>query len=146
MPRIDRVEDKRRLREEEAVPLDDATIHAILPDVRVTPYSALADTPTVWQLLGPTGQGMGLYEGSSGSKRGGSVSGHWVAICQSGGGLDYFDSYGLAPDDELAYFPAAARRRFGEVEPRLKQLLRESGMPVTVSTAHYQGASPGIET
>jgi len=50
-------------------------------------------------------------------------SGHWTALLRYGDTIEWFDSYGLAPDGELKFINAVKRRLLGEGRKTLTELL-----------------------
>jgi len=50
-------------------------------------------------------------------------SGHWTCLLRYGDTIEWFDSYGLAPDGELKFINAVKRRLLGEGRKILSELL-----------------------
>jgi hypothetical protein len=50
-------------------------------------------------------------------------SGHWTALLRYGDTIEWFDSYGLAPDGELKFINAVKKRLLGEGRKTLTELL-----------------------
>lgn len=77
--------------------------------------------------------------------------GHWVllheAVDRDGEPcLEFFDSYGLFPDREQSWVPAAFRRLSGQDAPHMRRLLAATSGPLAYSPAKLQGEDPRIAT
>jgi len=98
--------------------------------VRVISYPELANYASIDEALGKYGAMIVLYE----TKRG---YGHWVAVFRFAPGVcEFFDPYGMKPDEELKYIPDYYRHVSGQDEPHLSNLLQNSDYKLVV----YNGA------
>jgi hypothetical protein len=121
--------------------LSDADIRRALPGIKIWTQPELAKLRSVDDLFDDQGRAVILF--LTRSKR----EGHWTALWRTPSGeLEFFDSYGRSPDSERAWLSPAQRRRLGETEPVLTQLLRRQHHPVIVSKLRLQSSDPAIQT
>lgn len=73
--------------------------------------------------------------------------GHWICLFKNADGINFFDSYGLKPDDELdwhlnEYFREEAKENY----PHLTWLLYHSGLPINYNQYKFQSKDKGVAT
>lgn len=109
--------------------------------VKVIPYSHAAQAHSISELLGPHGAAIILYETEPNY-------GHWVAVFEvSPSMLEFFDSYGYAPDSELKLVPGRFRAQSAQDKPYLSELIRRSGYKnVIYNNVRLQKTGPGTST
>jgi hypothetical protein len=56
--------------------------------------------------------------------------GHWCCVWENKEGINFFDSYGLVPDDQLGFIPRHMQHPLGQDFQHLTKLIYESGLPV----------------
>ena len=65
--------------------------------------------------------------------------GHWVTLLRRGNTLEFYDSYGLRPDEELNMDNEFHKRiHNGEVVPHLSHLIRQDGYRVIYNSKRLQ--------
>lgn len=74
------------------------------------------------------------------------TSGHWLCIFKRKGHIEYFDSYGDAPDAQRKWLSQEQLDKLGESEPYLTKLLKASKYPVYYNTHAYQSDRNDINT
>jgi len=77
--------------------------------------------------------------------------GHWIACWRNHEGLNWFDSYGIYPDDETHWnFDPEFKRAALEDRPRMLAMLYEehlrTGEPVVYNDVQLQEHKPGVAT
>ena len=106
-------------------PMSDGDLRKILgKDLKIIRYSDLARLRSLEQLLPrPKDLCILLYEVQPGE-------GHWVALLKYSGAYEFFDPYGIYPDDQLNWIPRARRKHQQAALPHLGQeALRPPGLP-----------------
>jgi len=125
--------------------LDDLDMRRCLPGVRVIRYPELTQYSRIEDALDPEGRLVILFLTE------GPTVGHWV--CVHGNfedrTLEFFDSYGLKPDDERNWMSHSRLVQLNETEPLLYDLLADAAMrgwKITFNPYHLQSTAPGVET
>jgi hypothetical protein len=118
--------------------LSDKDIQDILePDTKVFQYSDLKQVKNINDIFDKEGRCIMLYTT-------GPSYGHWINMIKRGNKrIDYFDSYGKAPDafiDEL-YIEGQTKP-----QPLLTELLRNSKIPVYYNTYDFQSKKGNVAT
>lgn len=72
--------------------------------------------------------------------------GHWVAIFETKPGLEFFDSYGISPDDELKLINEEFREQSNQDRRYLSRLMLESGKQVIYNNINLQSKKNDIST
>jgi hypothetical protein len=106
-------------------PMSDGDLRKILgKDLKIIRYSELAPLRSLEQLLPrPKDHCIILYEAQPGV-------GHWVALLKYNGAYEFFDPYGMYPDDELNWIPKARRKLLNQSEPYLLEAPEARGKAV----------------
>jgi len=124
-------------------PLTRTDIQVLLPGVPVLTYTDLIGKQHIEEVLGPDGRLVLLFLTT------GLSQGHWVGIWKKGRTLCFFDSYGLAPDEERRWLSASKLVELHEDKPLLKTLFQDAqgrGYSTTFSRDHYQNERDESET
>lgn len=122
-------------------PLSDDDIRRLLgPDIAIHNYPDLARMQSVDQLFDGKGRAILLYPNS------GPTSGHWVALLRRPQAIEFFDSYGDAPDRQNDGLPREYLATLGADQPHLTRLMRASGKPVFYNTHPFQKERGDIST
>jgi len=104
----------------EAKPLSDSDLSTLLPGIKITSYPQLASMQSIDDVLDSKGRGIILILTT------GPNDGHWVGLLKSPAHktIEYFDSYGNAPDYDLEHWISPHKRaQLKENAPYLTQLL-----------------------
>lgn len=73
--------------------------------------------------------------------------GHWVGLLKYENTIEFFDPYGLKPDEELKYASYNVRKTSdGELIPHLSHLLQNSNMNIVYNSIRLQKWLPDINT
>jgi hypothetical protein len=131
----------------EQTPMGDADIHRYAPTDKIFSYSQLAGISDIDQLFKTEKDSCFLlYEHSKNN-------GHWVCLCRYSDGnqpvIEFFDSYGGAPDTQLRWTPQQTRMGLGITRPFLTSLLKKAesdGFDIIHNKMDYQSENPEIAT
>lgn len=122
-------------------PLGDDDIRKILgKDIKIITYPMLGKMRSIDEAFDRQGRCIMLYLTHD------EHSGHWVCMLRKPGGIEYFDSYGEAPEEALEDVPMSKLQRLDEATPYLTKLLRESGRKVTYNHHAFQKTRGDINT
>lgn len=126
------------------ISLSDSDIHDILKknnvQASIITYTQLAKMDTLKDILGPHQATVICYLTKKNY-------GHWCCLFQNQEGVQFFDPYGLKPDEELdwdinEYF----RKEAGEDYPHLTYLLYKSNLPIHYNQYDFQKQKKGVAT
>ena len=122
-------------------PMSDGDLRKVLGnDAKIITYSDLSTLKSLERLLpNATDSCVLLYETKPGV-------GHWTALMKYNDMYEFFDPYGLYPDDELEWIPKARRKLLNQNEPYLSQLLKRSGKQWIYNKRRYQKMSDTVNT
>ncbi len=109
------------------------------PRTKITLYSDIHELENLDELFGKDGTGFLLYEKSP-------RNGHWTCLIKHKKKIEFFDSLGYFPDDELKKIPMAMRKLIHEYFPYLVRLLDDYGWPVEYNHTKLQKNKPGVNT
>jgi hypothetical protein len=122
--------------------------------VNVITYKDLEGVKNIDQILKPWNACIILFETKE-------HFGHWTAILKykqdkqghtvkdnepGKWAIEYFDSYGMKPDDELDYVPDNLKSKLGEDRTHLTKLLLDSGYPIIYNKIPLQEMKGQIST
>jgi hypothetical protein len=135
---------KQFLRKAIEDPLSDDDIKYLTRNkCNIMKYEELAHCETLDQVLKPHGACILLYETEKNF-------GHWVALIKNPGGkkdvVEFFDSYGMAPDEELKMIPQYFRATSAQNFPHLTQLINESPYQVQFNDIDFQEEIKNVNT
>lgn len=114
-------------------------LNIIKKNARVLSYRELKNYDTIEEAMGPEKILVLLYETRDNY-------GHWVAVFDRGEHIEFFDSYGDKPDDQIAYIPEYFRRSNGLDYPHLTYLLYKSGRKIEYNDHKLQKKGNNINT
>jgi hypothetical protein len=121
-------------------PLGDDDIRAYLPNSTIIKYSQLQDYRKLEELLPkPIDYAFLLYEDSPNK-------GHWVCVCRYGKTVEFFDSYGGAPDTQLKWVPCPIRKGLQQDKTLLTNLFNKSPFDIIYNPVAYQEDYDDINT
>jgi hypothetical protein len=101
-------------------------------------YPEIKRIKNIKELLGSYNRCVILYKTSDNY-------GHWIAISlNSKGEIDFFDSYGIAPDLELKFIDNKVRTRLMQKIPYLSKLLLKSKYKINYNDHQFQKDDPNI--
>lgn len=133
-----RDETSYEVRKSEASPLSDEDIRTLCNGATaVKTYPELSAFDTAAQIM-KDGRCALLYLTTSDSE------GHWTGVLRTPHGVEYFDSYGHAPDEPLTWLTPAKAVKLHELQHHLTRVLRNAardGTPVTYNKRPFQSRS-----
>lgn len=129
------------LRQIKGYALSNEDINRILePDTKVFSYPRFAEMNSIEEAFDKLGRCVFLFLTVSES------SGHWICMFKRNGHIEYFDPYGMKPEEQRKWLPQEQLDELGQGEPYLITLLRKSRMPVYYNTYPYQSDKDDINT
>lgn len=120
--------------------LGDDDIKKVLPDAKIIDYEQLKNYNSIDELL-PNDKDyvIILYEHEQNS-------GHWVCVSKNNGKIEFFCSYGVAPDHQLKWVDYNTRKELGSDIPHLSHLFDSSPYEVIYNEVPYQSEDQSIAT
>lgn len=118
---------------------DEQVMKLVDGKARVLIYSDLADYDDIDEALGEHLAIFLLYESRP-------DFGHWVCCFRNGNEIEFFDPYGIFPDEELKWISEDFRKVSGQKYPHLSYLLSESPYKLTYNNFKFQKQGSGINT
>lgn len=131
---------KQALKVIEEYPLSDADIHQLLQGIRILTYADLQGVADIDQIFDDAGRAIMLFATES------PTVGHWIALMKNGDRIDYFDPYGLKPEETKKWLTQEELEVLNEDEPLLTHLLRASGHKVYYNPYPFQSKKDDINT
>jgi len=131
---------EQHLEQIEETPMGDDDIRTYFPNAKVIAYKKLNDVGSIQELLPKDKSYLFMLIEDSPNK------GHWVCMNRINNTIEFFDSYGGAPDSQLKWIPEEQREMLGQGDKRLTQLLKNSGMKVNYNPFKYQEEDFDIQT
>lgn len=127
-----------------ADPLSDDDIrHITKGRCNILKYEQLKDMKSLDEVFEPHGSAIILYETAK-------DFGHWVALIREPGRqknvIEFFDSYGLAPDDELKMVPSYFRNESNQNYPHLTWLIEHSPYQCQWNEIDFQESKNNVNT
>jgi len=132
--------DKAQLEVIEEKPMGDNDIKTYFPGAKIILYNQLNDLEHIDELLPNDKSYAFLLIEDSPNK------GHWVSLDKLKNQINFFDSYGGAPDSQLKWISMDKRQELGQADKRLTQLLKQSGYKVNYNPVKYQQKDSDIQT
>lgn len=121
--------------------LGDDDIEKILgKDIFIFTYPYLDDVDSIDKVFDSQGRSIMLFLTENES------TGHWIAMIKRGDTIEYFDPYGGAPDTDMKWLSYRTRQKLDEVEPKLTEMLRNSGYKVEYNLYPFQASKDHINT
>jgi len=123
-------------------PLSDSDIRKVLGNnIKIWNYPQLKSLRSIDDMFDDKGRAILLFPNVS------PTSGHWTCLINRPNKIEFFDSYGDAPDTEQKGGMSRSRLEQLDIErPDLTKLLRASGKPVFYNTHQFQKESGNIAT
>lgn len=122
-------------------PLSDSDIRKILgKGIKIITYPMLGEMSDIRQAFDSQGRCILLYLTNS------ETSGHWVCMLLKGNTVEFFDPYGEAPETALKSVPMEEREAYGEDEPLLTNLMKQSKVKVIYNTYPFQKDKEDVNT
>ena len=121
-------------------PLSPDEVHQIAGcSMRLTKYSDIDDYPTIDDLFGEADCVLILYETRQNS-------GHWCCIINKENVIEFFDSYGLIPDNELLFVNIKFREENDMLIPHLTKLFLKTEKTIEYNDKRLQKMADNINT
>jgi hypothetical protein len=122
-------------------PLSDADLRRLLgSDIAIHNYPELSSMTDINQLFDDKGRAILLFPNA------GPFSGHWTALINRPGGIEFFDPYGEAPEAQKGGMSRSRLEQLDIDRPDLTRLLKASGKPVFYNTHPFQKDGANIAT
>jgi hypothetical protein len=123
-------------------PLGDDDLRRLLGgDIAIHNYPALEDMATIDDVFDAKGRAVLLFPNAS------PTVGHWTGLLsRPDGSIEFFDSYGDAPEKQKGGLSRERLEAFDIESPHLMRLLRASGRPVFYNTHPFQKSRGDIAT
>ena len=133
--------DSNELLTQEQTPLSDSDMTRILgKDCKILEYKDLLKYKNINEILTKDNDYfILLYELQA-------SSGHWTCVLKYNNLLEFFDSYGLQADKELAWISKPARAKLHENFPILSTLINNSNMKVIHNLTRFQQFKRNMST
>lgn len=112
---------------------NDDIMHLLNNKVKILRYRDLAAFSSLAELLQPYGRVLVLFETRAGY-------GHWTLLHRIGKKkVEWFDSYGMFPSDELNYISSSYRKQSNQLREHLTYLLLNSTDKLSYNDHLFQG-------
>jgi len=122
-------------------PLSDRAIRELLGDnIKIITYPMLKNMQSIDECFDDLGRCILLFLTTS------PTSGHWCCLLKKPTGIEFFDPYGEAPEDQKDYIPKQMLQILDEMRPDLSNLLKASGVPVSYNKTQLQKESMNVST
>jgi hypothetical protein len=132
--------DQQEIEQIEEKPMGDNDIRTYFPNAKIILYNKLNDMEHIDELL-PNNKSYAFVLIEDSPNRG-----HWVCLDKLDNKINFFDSYGGAPDTQLKWTPMEEREKLGQEEKTLTKLLKTSGYKVNYNPVKYQEKGSDIQT
>ena len=130
----------RTYKEMEYYSLTDKDIKELFPNTNIMTYTELNDINHIDEIFGEDGSCFLLYLTSG-------HYGHWCLLFKNDDKvINYFNSYGTEPDQDLLKIPKDALYEFDQDSPILFELLADSGYHIQYNDKQLQSRAEGIST
>lgn len=125
-----------------AYPLSDGDLQQLLgKDIKILTYPELKDMDSIDEMFDRKGRSILLFPNAS------PTMGHWTCLIRRPNKIEFFDSYGDAPDTSQKDGLSQSRLEQLDIDrPYLTRLLRASGIPVYYNTHIFQSSQPSVAT
>ena len=121
--------------------LSDGDIRKILgDDISIITYPQLGEMTSIDQAFDSKGRCVMLVPNAS------PTMGHWVAMIRRKDGIEFFDPYGDAPEEQKEGLSQSRLEALDIDQPFLTKLLRASGKPVYYNTKGFQVEKASVAT
>ena len=109
--------DQQEIEQIEEKPMGDNDIRTYFPNAKIILYNKLNDMEHIDELL-PNNKSYAFVLIEDSPNRG-----HWVCLDKLNNKINFFDSYGGAPDTQLKWTPMEEREKLGQEDKTLTKLL-----------------------
>ena len=120
-------------------PLDDSEIRSHLEPVKIIKYSDLKNYNNIEELLPEDNTFIILLVESSFN------NGHWIAVLRYNNKIEYFDSYGLKPSENLKW-TKSVNKMLGQGKEYLNMLFDKTPLDVIYNPIEYQEDKENVNT
>ena len=121
--------------------LSDTDIRKILGDnIKIITYPMLGKMSSIEEAFDDKGRCVMLVPNVS------PTMGHWVAMINRPKGIEFFDPYGDAPEEQKDGIPPSKLEALDIAQPFLTKLLRDSGKAVYYNTKAFQSSGRNVAT
>lgn len=132
---------EEQLAQIKAYSLSDKDINALLePDTEIITYPQFADYDNILDCFDAEGRCVFLFLTTAPN------AGHWLCMFLRKDKIEYFDSYGQAPEAQRNWLSKEQLEELGQGKRYLYQLLEKSGIPVYYNKVAYQTDKEDINT
>ena len=131
---------QEHLEQIEETPMGDGDIRLYYPNAKIISYKTLKKYSSIFQLLPQEKSYFFLLIEDSPNR------GHWVVVTRLKDRIEFFDSYGGAPDSQLKWIPPDERAVLGQDKKLLTDLLKKSGFKIYYNPYSYQDEDYDIQT
>jgi hypothetical protein len=122
-------------------PLGDDDIRKLLgEDISIHTYPQLAEMRSIKELFDSKGRAILLFPNAS------PTMGHWCCLINKTDGIEFFDPYGEAPEDQKDGLSKSRLEQLNIDRPTLTALLKASGRPVFYNTHQFQQDKGSVAT
>ena len=129
------------LRQVKDYPLSDDDIRKMLGNnIKILTYPMLKKCRSIDECFDDEGRCILLYLTNS------PTEGHWTCMLRKKKGIEFFDPYGDAPEEQKEGIPASRLQALDQASPDLTKLMRASGMPVYYNTHAFQKDKSDVNT
>jgi hypothetical protein len=132
--------DENHIEEIEETAMGDDNIRTYFPKARICVYNKLNNIDSIHEFL-PNNKSYFFMLIEDSPNRG-----HWVCMNKLNNVIEFFDSYGGAPDTQLKWMGKENNKMLGQGHHRLSELLKDSGCKVVYNPIHYQQENEDIKT
>lgn len=112
-------------------------------DTNIFTYPYLENVRDIDEVFDEEGRALMLYLTES------ETSGHWIALLKKGKNIEFFDPYGIGPDEQSKWLSEDKLEKFRQDTPLLTNLLRKAkseGYTITVNRHKFQKDKDDINT
>ena len=122
-------------------PLGDDDIRKLLgDDIAIHTYPQLGDMNSIAEAFDRKGRAIVLFPNAS------PTMGHWCCMIRKKDGIEFFDPYGEAPEDQKEGLSQSRMEQLDIARPYLTKLLKASGVPVYYNTHQFQQDKSSVAT
>ena len=119
---------------------DDDLRHLLGNDIAIHTYPQLGEMSSINEAFDKKGRAIILFPNAS------PTMGHWCCMLNKQSGIEFFDPYGEAPEDQKDGLSKSRLEELDIARPYLTSLLKASGRPVFYNTHPFQKDKSNIAT
>jgi len=132
--------DEEQIEQIEETAMGDDDIRNYFPKAKIFVYNKLNDIDSIHEYLPSNKSYFFMLIEDSPNK------GHWVCVNKLDNIIEFFDSYGGAPDSQLKWGSKENNEMLGQGRKVLTELLKDSGCKVVYNPISYQEENEDIKT